>query len=157
MIVEHLVGALAALRLLDADRVVLGVVPADACAQDDPVVAEELEGRELLGEDDRVAQRHDQDRRAEPDALRRAGGDRERRQGFEPVDRVEPLADQQVIGDEQRVEPELLHGAGELLDPARPLRAVAVPDVRRQEDPEPSDFSHVPDPSVIVRWVQRPR
>ena len=62
---------------------------------------EELERRQLLGQDDRVAQRHDQDRGAEPDPLGRAGRDRQGRQRLEPVDRVEPLADQQVVGDEQ--------------------------------------------------------
>jgi hypothetical protein len=72
----------------------------------------------------------------------RSGSDRERRQRLEPVDRVEPLADEQVVGDEQRVEPKVLDGARELLDPTRALRAVALPDVRRQEDPEPFDLSH---------------
>ena len=38
--------------------------------------------------------------------------------------------------------PELLDLAGERLDAAGALRAVALPDVRRQEDPEPADVSH---------------
>ena len=66
-------------RLLDADRGVLGLVPADAGADDHPVLGQELERRQLLGEDHRVAQRHDQDRGPEPDPLRHAGGDREGR------------------------------------------------------------------------------
>ena len=79
----------------------------------------------------------------EADALRRAGRDGQRRQRLEQVDRVEPLGREQVVGDEERVEPELLDRPRELLDAPRPLRAVALPDVRRQEDPEPSDLSHV--------------
>ena len=65
---------------------------------------------------------------------------------LEPVDRVEPLADEQVVGDEQRVEAELLDRARERLDAAGALGAVALPDVGGQEDPEPADrhSCHVP-------------
>ena len=38
-----------------------------------------------------------------------AGRHGERGQRLEEVDRVEPLGRQQVVGDEQRVEPEVLH------------------------------------------------
>ena len=42
----------------------------------------------------------------------------------------------------RRVEAELLDPSGERLDAARALRPVALPDVRRQEDPEPADLGH---------------
>ena len=141
--VEHLVGPPAALRLVDADGLVLGLVPADAGAEDHPVVGQELERRQLLGQEHRVAQRHDQDRGAEPDPLGHAGGHGEREHRLEPVHRVEPLADEQVIGDEQRVEAEVLDRPRERLDAAGALRSVALPDVGGQEHPEPADVTHV--------------
>ena len=67
--VEHLVGSLAALGLSDAYGRIFRLVPADTSTEDDPVVGQELERRELLGEDHRVAQRHDEDRCTEPDPL----------------------------------------------------------------------------------------
>ena len=53
----------------------------------------------------------------EPDPLGHAGGDRQRRQRLEPVDRVEPLRREQVVGDEQRVEAELLDRRANALMP----------------------------------------
>ena len=47
-----------------------------------------------------------------------------------------------MVGDEQRVEPELLDLAGERLDATRSVAAVALPDVGGQEDPEPFDLTH---------------
>ena len=44
-----------------------GLVPADPDAGDDPAAAQRIERRELLGEDDRVALRDDDDARPEPD------------------------------------------------------------------------------------------
>src|SRR5439155_19741906 len=47
-----------------------------------------------------------------------------------------------MVGDEQGVEAEILNGAGKLLDAPRALQAVSLPDVRGQEDAEPSDITH---------------
>ena len=77
-------------------------------------------------------------------------------QRLEPVHRVEPLRREQVVGDEQRVEAELLHRPRERLDAARALGAVALPDVGGQEDPEPADVTHGRASSLLVR-PQRPR
>ena len=63
--------------------------------------------------------------------------------GSSQFDAVEALGRQQVVGDEQRVEPELLHFPRERLDPAGAFGAVALPDVRGQEHPETLDVSHV--------------
>ena len=142
-------------RLVDADRLVLGVVPADAGAEDDPVLGEELERRQLLGEEHRVAQRHDQDRRPEADALRDAGGDRQRRERLEERHRVEPLRGEQVVGDEQRVEAEVLDLARERLDAARPLASRRPPRCRRAGRPRtgrPRSFA-----GPRCRRPQRPR
>ena len=106
--------ALAALRLVDADRLVLGLVPADAGAEDDAVLGQELERGQLLGQDDRVAQGHDQDRGAQPHALGHAGGHGQRQERLEEGDRVEALGREQVVGDEERVEAEVLDGPREL-------------------------------------------
>ena len=53
--VEHLVGALPALRLPDADCLVLSVVPADSRPEDQPILRQELKRRQLLGQQHRVA------------------------------------------------------------------------------------------------------
>ena len=139
--------------LVDADRLVFHLVPADAGAEDDPVVGEELEGRELLREENRVAERHDQDRGPQSDALGHPRRDRERENRLQPVHRVEPLPDEQMIGDEQRVEAEVLDGSRKCLDPLGAFGSVAVPDVRGQEDTEPADVAHV---NPLAARPQRP-
>ena len=73
---EHgdvVVGPLAALGERDADGVELLLEPADADAELDPSLGEVVEGGDLLGDEDRVALREDQDAGAEAD---RAGGGR---------------------------------------------------------------------------------
>ena len=77
-------------------------------------------------------------------------------QRLEPVDRVEPLADEQVVGDEQGVEAELLDPPRERLDATRPLGAVALPDVRGQEHPESTDVGHDGPPPNAGRRPHRP-
>jgi hypothetical protein len=47
-----------------------------------------------------------------------------------------------VIGHEQRVEPEVLDGARELLDAAGAVGSVALPDVRGQKHAEAAQISH---------------
>ena len=61
-----------------------------------------------------MAQRHDQDRRAQPDALGHAGRDGERGEWLEERHRVEALGREQVVGDEQRVEAQVLDRPREL-------------------------------------------
>ena len=141
--VEDLVGPAAALLLVPARGAELGLVPADAGAEDEAVVGEVLQRRELLGEHDGLARREHQHRRAQPDALGRAGGDRERRQRLQERGGVEVLRRQQVVGHEERVEAQLLHAPGERPDVARALRPVVVPDVGGEEDPEARDVVHV--------------
>src|SRR2546427_11232700 len=48
-----------------------------------------------------------------------------------------------MVGDEQRVEPEILDLTGELPDATGALRTVALPDVRGQEHAKPADLTHV--------------
>ena len=105
---EDLIGAGAALLAGAAGGLELGPVPAGADPIDKSAAAEVLEGRDLLGEQDRLPRRQDEDRRAELDAARHRGHVRQGHHRLGPADAVEPRRGQQVIGDEERVEAELL-------------------------------------------------
>src|SRR5690348_10339386 len=62
--------------------------PARADAEEETPAAEQVEGGDLLGQEQRMPLRHEDDARAELDAARRPGGTR---QGHEGVDEV-PVA-----------------------------------------------------------------
>ena len=105
---DRLVGAPAPLRPPLPDGLELPVIPARSHAQDVALVGEGLEGRDLLGQDDRMAGRQDKDRgaQAEPRRRRRHVGERDDR--VEPRDRVEPALVQQVIGRPDGVKAQVL-------------------------------------------------
>jgi hypothetical protein len=78
----HLLGeARAAAVYVLADRPVLGLLPADADAELEAAATDEVEFRRLLGNDRRLVQRQDQDRRNEVQAARLAGEDAKSRRG----------------------------------------------------------------------------
>src|SRR5438132_1677101 len=134
---DRLVGTPPAAAKLDAHEPVLVLVPADPNAQREAAARELLQGRDLLREMHRVVQRHEHDRRAEPDPLRPAGDPAERDEWVvhAPV-RIDGLGpDDDVLGRPDRVEPELLGDFGSAADGVG-RRAQAVV---RQDDAEVHD------------------
>ena len=141
--VEHLVGPPAALGLVHPASFELRAVPARADAEDEAVTREQVERRDLLGQNSGLAQRQDQDRRAEPDAFGYRGDMRQGHQRIEPADPIEPMRRDDVVGDPQRVELELFGPLGEAAHVLGMALLAPRDDVRGQEDPE----LHAPDPS----------
>ena len=75
-----------------------------------------LQRRDLLGEHHGVVRWKHQDRGAEFDARRDRGRVGERHQRLGPADAIEAARGQQVVGDEQRLEAELLGVHSETAD-----------------------------------------
>src|SRR6266536_1955101 len=100
---------------LDADEVELVLVPAHPDAEREAAAGELLQRRDLLRQVHRVVQRHEHDRRAEPDSLRPARDPAQRDERVvDTAIRVDRLgADDDVLRRPRRVEVELL---GELRD-----------------------------------------
>ena len=96
----------------------LGLVPADPDAGDDPAAAQRVERRELLGEDDRVALRDDDDARPEPDPrmARADPGERQDRFVDAAVLAGVRVRDEDVIGRPDRRPAEPLGDVGGGLD-----------------------------------------
>jgi PPOX class probable F420-dependent enzyme len=103
----------------NAHELELVPVPADADADRDTAARELLQRRHLLGELERVVQRQDHDRGAEPDALGPAGDPAERDQRVvDAAVRIKGLrADDDVLRRPDRVEAERLGGLGCPADP----------------------------------------
>ena len=81
---QVLVDEVAARLPRHAHRLVLGAEPADGGLHDEPAGGEQVEGRELLRQEQRVAQGRDDRRRDEPDALRRRRDRRQHHDGARP-------------------------------------------------------------------------
>ena len=81
----------------NAERFVLVAVPADGRLHDEPALAEDVERAELLGEQERVAERRDHGARRQPQA-RRGGSDRgEQHDRARPRHRRILIAGQRVV------------------------------------------------------------
>ena len=76
---ERVVEQAAAGAEVETGRFVLLPLPADADAEIDATVGEDVEGGQLLGQHDRPPQRREQDVGAEPDLVRLGGHRGERR------------------------------------------------------------------------------
>ena len=79
-----------------------------------PAARQHVEGRHRLREHDRVVVRQHDHRRVDDDARRRAGDEAHHRHRVRPRRAHEPdhvVRDHDVLGDRQRVEPELVGGA----------------------------------------------
>lgn len=115
----------------------LVLVPTDADAEPKASTRELLKRRRLLREVDRVVQRQEDDRRPEPDSLRKAGDPAERDQRVVDtsvgVDAIGP--DDDVLGRPDGIEPELLAELGEAPD----FLGMGVGAVVRQDDAEMHD------------------
>ena len=103
----------------DAHELELVPVPAHADAERDAAAGELLQRRHLLREVERVVQRQDHDRGAEPDALGPAGDPAERDERVvDAAVRIDAFgADDDVLRRPHRVEAELLGGLGGAADP----------------------------------------
>src|SRR5688572_9908232 len=134
--VEDLVGAPAALGQRHAGHLELRRVPAHADAQLEASAREEHEARNLLGEEDRVADGRNQDAGGELDARRRAGGKAQRLQRREPRGAVEAARGQQVLGHPERIVAERFGARGEVADPPRRGEIEVRERERRQAEPE---------------------
>ena len=113
---EHFVRAPAPLLDRAAGRLELGRVPASADSVDETAAGEVLQRRDLLGEHHRVVCWQHQNRGAELDARRDRCRVGERHERFGPAHAVEAVRGQEVVGDEQRLEAELLGVRGEPAD-----------------------------------------
>src|SRR5207244_2601274 len=117
---------------VQAGGLVLLALPADANPEVDTTSGDDVEGGELLGEDDRPPQRREQDVRAKPDARRLGGHRGEDGQRLEPVPigtgglpstldaaglgsavGLEVLAEYHVVGDDDTVDAGGISGSGE--------------------------------------------
>ena len=175
---EGLVEHAAAAAEVEAGRLVLLALPADADAEIEPAARQHVERRRRLGQHHRSSQRRDQDVRAEPDARRHAGQHRQRGHGFEPVAvgaggldaalgaahlgppvGLEVLAEHHVVRDEEPVDPGPVEQAGPLeqrlpaagiLGPERPH---ADRELRFGHDREPPTGDPAP---VSVQTSDRP-
>jgi hypothetical protein len=110
-----LVGARAAVGERRPERAQLGFEIAHAEADDQPALAEHVDRRELLGQQDRLALGQHDHAEPEPDAPRHGGEVRQRHDRLQPrvvrvVGSVERERD--VIADPDRLEPGLLDRAG---------------------------------------------
>ena len=114
--VQHFVGSATAFGLVHATRLELGAVPAGADPVDVAVAREVVQRGDLLRQHRRLPGRQDEDRRAELDPLGHRGDVRQRHQRVEPADPVEAMRGDDVVGDPQRVETQLLGAAGEPAD-----------------------------------------
>ena len=104
---DFLVGTTTAARERHAHEVELVLVPAHADPEREAAARELLQSRDLLRQVHWVVQRHEHDRRAEPDAFRPPGdpGERDERVVDASV-RVDSLGpDDDVLGCPDRVEP----------------------------------------------------
>ena len=130
--VDRLVHHLAAAVEIHPQRLVFGLLPADADAQSDAPAGERVECRDLLGDERRLTLGQHEHLGAEPDALGHGGDVAERDQRLEDrhVGRVRPrlaaferVAHHDVIEDVDLVVADPLDRTGQLGDA---LRTVAV-------------------------------
>ena len=117
-----------------AERVVFGLVPAAAQAEDQPASGNLIGGRGHLGQEARIPEGRREHERPELDPLgdRRNGG--QERPGLVDPDLVAViLAEEEVVADPQAVDPARLGMAGERRD-LRPAAAFAIVRGLRQHD-----------------------
>ena len=81
----------------DAERAVLGLVPADGGEDDEAAPGEEVERREILREQQRVPERRDDRGRGEPERRRRGGDRREEDERARPRHRRVLVAGERVV------------------------------------------------------------
>jgi len=105
---QHLIGAPAPLLPGSTGRLELGRVPAGPHPVDVAAAGEVLEGGDLLGQHHRIVGRQHQHRGPQLDPAGYGGGMAERHQRLGPTDSVEAAGSQEVVGDEQRFEAQLL-------------------------------------------------
>src|SRR5207237_5575452 len=133
---QDLVGPPAPLLARAAGRLELLLVPAGPHAVDEAPPREVLKGGDLLGQHHRVVGGQDHDRGAQLDPGGHRGDVRQRHQRLGPADAVEPQGGEKVVGDEQRLEAEVLGVGGEAPDLLAMLRARSRQQVRGQEHAE---------------------
>jgi hypothetical protein len=106
--VEVLVHDLAALLERHADGIELAPVPSRRHSHEQPAIRQQVHARELLGKNDRIAHRQDENAGAELDLLGPRCDRGEQRQGFNDR-KVRLDAEQDVIPHPKRIEAHLLH------------------------------------------------
>src|SRR4051812_6037691 len=125
-------------------------IPADADPQFEAAARQVLQARDFLGDEDRVAQRRDQDPGGEPDPLGAAGGKGKRLQRRQPPGPVKPARGQQMLDRPQRLVTERLRSLREVPEPRR-FRIVEVGEREaRQHQPE----THLEAPQERRRRLQ---
>src|SRR5713101_5187443 len=129
---DHLVGPPATLRELHAERLELVLVPARSDTEHEALARQVPERLDLASQRDRVVVGQDQEAGRQPDPRGDAGGVGEAEQRRHPHGAVKAGRLQEVLGDPERVEPEVVGLAGELLHAGGLVDAEIPPRERRQ-------------------------
>ena len=134
---DDLVGAPPALAELHAERLELLLVPARTHAEHEAPVREMVQGLDLPGQRHRMVVGRDQKAGGQANAARHAGRVGEAEERRHPYGAVEPGRHQEVLGDPERVEAEILRLARERLHAGGLLEGQIGPREGREVDAEP--------------------